>query len=224
MAEYGYNPNIDPSLPVGAVYADGGSEGNDDSGYRGWGATTASNRQPSTTLGSNSRAAGVAGASGMSDGGSQGGYNMQPSPSAGGSDGMSQDPLVQGHPDATTTGAIGGAELAGTAIVGGAQNRHSQAVSSIHRESSNASSAYSGRGVARSDASSDVHDAPRPYYQEEVPYNIYNDVQPGHGLYGDSTYGTQNDQPVIRDVQARRNTHIESAPTFPPQGGIAQNF
>ncbi|KAK5946926.1 hypothetical protein PMZ80_001071 [Knufia obscura] len=225
MAEYGFNPNNDPSLPVGAaVYTDGGSEGNDDSGYRGWGATTASNRKASTTLGSNSRVPGLNGASGMSDGGSQSGYGMQPSPSTGGSDGMSQDPLVPGYPDAATAGAVGGAAIGGAAIAGGARNRDSQAVSSIHRGTSNASSAYSGRGVAPSEASSDVPDMPRPYYQEEVPYNIYNEVQPGHGPYGDGTYGSQNDQPVIRDVQARRNTRIERAPTFPQQGGIAQNF
>lgn len=224
MAEYGFNPNDDPSLPVGAVYADGSSEGNDDSGYRGWGATTASNRKASTTLGSNSRAAAMGGATAMSDGGSQSGYNMQHSPSANGSDVMSQEPLVAGYPDAATAGAVGGAAIGGAAVAGGARNRHSQAVSSIHRGPSNASSAYSGHGVAPSEASSDVPDVPRPYYQEEIPYNIYNDVQPGHGPYGDGTYGTQNDQPVIRDVQARRNTRIERAPTFPQQGGIAQNF
>jgi len=227
MAEYGFNPNNDPTLPVGpAAYVDGVSEANDDSGYRGWGATTASasNRKPSTTLGSNSRTAAMAGVSGLSDSGSQGGYNMQPSPSAGGSDGMSQDPLVHGYPDATTTGVVGGAALGGAAVAGGARNRNSQAVSSIHRGPSNASSAYSGHGVAPSEASSDVPDVPRPYYQEEVPYNIYNEAQPGHGPYGDGTYGAQNDQPVIRDVQARRNTRIERAPTFPQQGGIAQNF
>jgi len=234
MAEYGFNPNNDPSLPVGvAAYTDGGSEGNDDSGYRGWGATTASasNRKASTTLGSNSRAAAMGGASAMSDGGSQGGHTMQHSPSTGGSDGMSQDPLVHGnsyghgYPDAATAGAAGSAAIGGAALAGGARNRNSQAVSSINRGPSNASSAYSGHGgIAPSEASSDIPDMPRPYYQEEVPYNIYNDVQPGHGPYGDGTYGAENDQPVIRDVQARRNTRIERAPTFPQQGGIAQNF
>lgn len=227
MAEYGFNPNQDPSLPVAAAaYTDGGSEGNDDSGYRGWGATTASNRKASTTLGSNSRGAAAAGISGaMSDGGSQGGYPTHASPSAGaGSDGT-QDPLMQGYPDAATTGAVGAAAMAGAATSGSRSNRYSQvsAPSGIHRGPSNASSAYSGH-VARSEASSDVPDVPRPYYQEEVPYNIYNEVQSGHGPYGENTYNGQNDQPVIRDVQARRNTRIERAPTHPQPGGISQNF
>jgi len=224
MAEYGFNPNNDPTLPVGAVYADGSSEGNDDSGYRGWGATTASNRKASTTLGSNSRAAAMGGATAMSESGSQSGYNMQHSPSVTGSDVVSQDPLFHGYSDPAAAGAVGGAAIGGAAVAGAGRNRHSQAVSSIHRGPSNASSAYSGHGIAPSEASSDVPEVPRPYYQEEVPYNIYNDVQPGHGPYGDATYGGQNDQPVIRDVQARRNTRIERAPTFPQQGGIAQNF
>lgn len=225
MAEYGYNPNNDPTLPVGAAYTtDGVSEGNDDSGYRGWGATSTSNRKASTTLGSNSRAAAVAGiGTAVSDAGSQGGYGIQPSPSAGNaSDGLSQDPLVHGYPDANMTGAAGAAAVGGAAAAGGAY-QHTQPGAGVHRGPSNASSAYSGVG-ARSEASSDAPDVPRPYHQEEVPYNIYNDIQPGHGPYGDGTYGAQNDQPVIRDVQARRNTRIERAPTFPQQGGIAQNF
>lgn len=226
MAEYGYNPNSDPAVPVGAAYTDGGSEGNDDSGYRGWGATTASNRKASTTLGSNSRAGAVAGIGGaMSDGGSQpGGYAVQPSPSAGtgASDGTS-DPLMQGqHDGVTAAGAVGGAALGGAAVAGARNTRHSNISNGVHRGLSNASSAYS--GVAHSEVSSDhVPAMPGPYYQEEVPYNIYN--EPGHNPYGDNTYGAQpGDQPVIRDVQARRNTKVERAPTFPQQGGIAQNF
>lgn len=233
MAEYGFNPNNDPNLPVAAAAygTDVTSEGNDDSGYRGWGATTASNRKASTTLGSNSHAGALAGVGGtaMSDHGSNGySSGMQPSPSAGGESAGTQDPLVQGYPEAATAGAVGAAALGGAAV--GAQNnnnRYSQAsaLSGVRRGPSNASSAYSGAGGAHSEASSDVPEVPsRPYYQEEVPYNIYNDVQPGHGPYGDSTYAGQDAQPVIRDVQARRNTRIERAPTFPQQGGIAQNF
>lgn len=224
MAEYGFNPNHDPTLPVaGAAYTDGGSEGNDDSGYRGWGATT-SNRKTSTTLGSQSRAMGMNGA--MSDHGGSQSYGLQPSPSAGGSDVMSQDPLVHGYPDATTTGAVGAAALAGGAGAAAATRSHrysqTSAPSGIHRGPSNASSAYS--GVAHSEASSDVPEMPRPYYEQEIPYNVYNDIQPGHGPYGDGSYGPGSEEPVIRDVSARRNTRIERAPTFPQQGGIAQNF
>ena len=68
---------------------------------------------------------------------------------------------------------------------------------------------------------------PAPYYHEEVPYNIYNEAQPSHGPYGDGTYGGGPSAalPIVRDVQARRNTQIQRAPTFPQQaGGIAQNF
>lgn len=228
MAEYGFNPNNDPTLPVGvAAYTDGESEANDDSGYRGWGATTVSNRKTSTTLGSNSRAAAMGGATGaMSDGGSQaGGYN-QPSPSAGaGSDGT-QEPLMQAHQDTTVPAAVAGGAVGGAAVTGATlaalnsnSARNQRFSSSIHRGPSNASSAYSAGG-ARSEVSSEHNPMPAPYaYQEEVPYNIYNE---GQNPYGDGAQ--HNETPVIRDVQARRNTRIERAPTFPQQGGIAQNF
>lgn len=216
MAEYTFNPNNDPTLPVGVgAYTDGGSEGNDDSGYRGWGTTSSANRKPSTTLGSNSRAA--AGGQGFSDSGSQpGGYNSQPSPSAGAA---SEDPLVHGYDGLVAAGAVG---AAAGGMAAAPRSRHSAVSSGIHRGASNASSAYSGH-VAGSEVSSEAPDMPRPYYQEEVPYNVY-ESQPNHGPYADGTYGAVGDEPVIRDVQARRNTRIERAPTFPQQGGIAQNF
>lgn len=217
MAEYGFNPNNDPTLPVaGAVGAYSNEE--EDSGYRGWG-NTSSNRKASTTLGSNSLAGAGMVAGAQSDGGqSYGG----PSP------GDSEGPLAAGYPDAATTGAVGAAALgagAGAAAGGmGHHNRNSEvsAMSGVRRGPSNASSAYSGVGGAHSDASEDIPEMPsRPYYQEEVPYNIYNDVQTNGPYDG---MGAQEGQPVIRDVQARRNTRIERAPTFPQQGGIAQNF
>lgn len=219
MAQYGYNPNHDPTLPVGAAYTDGGSDGADDSGYRGWGATSSNTRKPSTTLGSNSRAAAMAGAGGAatSDGGSQpGGYSYQSGPSNGHGSG-SDGPLVEG----AGYGAAGGL---GTGLA--ANNRTSgYEGNGVNRGPSNASSAYSvAGGRAHSEASSDIPAVPTGYYHEEAPYNIYNDAQPGHGPYGDSTYN-QDPQPVIRDVTARRNTRIERAPTMPQtQGGIAQNF
>jgi len=51
------------------------------------------------------------------------------------------------------------------------------------------------------------------------------DNHPQAGAYGDHTYGGGG-QPVIRDVQARRNTRIESPSMSYQQGnaGIAQNF
>ncbi|KAL5333775.1 hypothetical protein BJX70DRAFT_380027 [Aspergillus crustosus] len=58
-----------------------------------------------------------------------------------------------------------------------------------------------------------------PYYDEN-PY--YTDVQQQYSGYNDPYGG----QPVIRDVQARRNTQIQNPSVFPRQGnaGIAQNF
>lgn len=101
----------------------------------------------------------------------------------------------------------------------------------INRGPSNASSAYS-TGRAQSQLSDDMAPpgagagagagAPGPYYHEEGPY--YNEATPQHGPYGDGSYGVE--QPVVRDVQARRNTRIEKAPTFPQPGnsGVATNF
>jgi hypothetical protein len=223
MEEYGFNPNNDPSLPpVGAAYGDNKSEeGEGGIGYRGWGTTnSATTRKPSTNLGSGHGAIGVA----LSDGGSNGaGYGYQTSPSNGTerpSDGHSGDPLVShmgarpGSGDSDLA-ALGAAPAAGMAR----QDK------GIHRGISNASSAYS-NGPARSEASDDTplpgvaHVA--PYYQEDSPY--YNDGQGQPGYYGDNTTGGA--QPIIRDVQARRNTRIEKPSVSPQQGssGIAQNF
>ncbi|KAK5194317.1 hypothetical protein LTR99_002818 [Exophiala xenobiotica] len=212
MAEYGFNPNSDPTLVAGvAAYTDNQSEAQDDgSGYRGWGATS-SNRKASTTLGSNGR--GPNGPA-LSESSSQpGGYALNNSPN-GASDAYSADPLMNGHPE-------GGDGVAALAAGGLARNRSDAA--GIRRGPSNASSAYS--AGHQSEESSDTQNMPAPYYQEEVPYNIYNDAAPSHGPYGDGSYGGSGGPPVIRDVQARRNTRIERAPTFPQtQGGIAQNF
>jgi hypothetical protein len=211
MAEYGFNPNSDPTLAAAAGYADNQSEGQDDtSGYRGWGATS-SNRKASTTLGSNGRAAGGLA---MSESSSQpGGYTTQTSPNTI-SEHYSEAPLMNGHPE-----GVDGVAALGAA---GGLARHRSGNGDIRRGPSNASSAYS--SGHHSEASSDAPQMPGPYYQE-VPYNIYNEANPSHGPYGDGSYGGAGVQPVIRDNQARRNTRIERAPTFPQaQGGIAQNF
>lgn len=220
MHEYGFNPNNDPTLPVGAAaYTDGGSEANDDSGYRGWGTTSSANRKPSTTLGSTGR-----GPVGLSETGSQpGGYNTYGSPSAGAA---SDEPLVHGYEaaGAAGAGAVGGVGAA-AAMSRGTRSRHSGISSGIHRGVSNASSAYS-HGVPASEVSSEAPEIRRPYYQEEVPYNEYTENQAAHARYDEDGYGGPSDEPVIRDVQARRNTRIERVPTFPQQGqgGIATNF
>ena len=217
MAEYGFNPNNDPSLaPAGASYQEDHSEMQEDnSGYRGWGATN-SNRKASTTLGSR--------APGMSDSGSQpsGYYQSSPNTMGQASDAYSSDPLMHGHHEAGDgVAALGGAGAGAAAAGGLARNRSDRHGGGVRRGPSNASSAYS--NGAPSEASSDAPSMPRPYYQEEVPYNEFS--QPGmqHAPHGDGNYGS--DQPVVRDVQARRNTKIERAPTFPhTQGGISQNF
>lgn len=216
IEEYGFNPNHDPTLPpvAAATYTGNNSEMTEDnSGYRGWGAASSTQRKPSTHL--SSGRGGVAGA--VSETSSNpGGYGYQGSPSNGtgaASEGQSGDPLVT----ADTVGTLAGAGALGTAV--GRQPSQKD----IHRGPSNASSAYStGRAHSQISEPDLPPGAPGPYYHEEGPY--YNDAAPQHGPYGDGSYG--GEQPIIRDVQARRNTRIERAPTFPQQGnsGIAQNF
>jgi hypothetical protein len=58
-----------------------------------------------------------------------------------------------------------------------------------------------------------------------------NEYYDNQGYYQQGPYGNNDpygagQQPVIRDVSARRNTRIENPSVFPQQGnsGIAQNF
>ena len=183
----------------------------DGAGYRGWG-TTSTARKPSTTLSSGNEQIGVA----RSDSGSNPGGYASGSPTAG-TDVHSNDPLVgsPGHRpetgDSEPIGALGAAPTAG--------NRHDR---DIHRGPSNASSAYS--TGHRSDTSGDG--VPGGASSQQI-YNegmYYDEGMSRHGPYGDGNYN--GGQPVIRDVQARRNTRIENPSVFPQQGnaGIAQNF
>jgi hypothetical protein len=181
----------------------------DNGGYRGWGNTSSAQRKPSTTLGSGSRgAAGVAAGTGMSETSStQGGnaYTHAPADEA------------AHNGEGIATGALAGGAVGAAA----ANRRRSNDRGNIHRGPSNASSAYSA-GPAHTDASEELPgNAPAPYYHEEGPYN-YIDAQAQQGPYGDGTYHPSG-QPVIRNVQARRNTRIERVPTL-PNVGIAQNF
>ncbi len=211
VEEYTFNPNEDPTLPVAAEERKVMKEA-DGAGYRGWG-TTSTARKPSTTLSGGNGGAGLA----RSDSGSNPGGYSAGSP-AGGTDVQSGDPLVgslgSGRPvtaDSETIGALGSAPAA----AGNRQDRD------IYRGPSNASSAYS--GGHRSDTSDGVPSNPSgPAYYNDGMY--YEDGMPQHGPYGDGTYS--GGQPVIRDVQARRNTRIENPTVFPQQGnaGIAQNF
>ena len=217
VEEYGFNPNEDPTLP-----AIGGASNNEDepsemtqtdgAGYRGWG-TTSTNRKASTTL-SSGNGIGIARSGSGSD---PGGYHSgsPPGGTAHNSDVQSNDPLVNDRPmsgDSETIGDLGAAPAAGG-------NRQDP----LHRGPSNASSAYS--GAHRSDTSGEgmiPGGAPgQQYYNDGM---FYDEGMPQQGPYGDGTYA--GGQPVIRDVQARRNTRIENPSVLPPQGnaGIAQNF
>ena len=205
---YGYNPNNDPTLPaVGGLNDPEMTQ--DGSGYRGWGNTTtlgaSTTRQPSTGV------SGGAMTAAFSDNGSApGGYPTPSSPTQGtASDHHSGDPLMGNHRDTMGSDeihALGAGPVAGS-------NRNGD----IRRGVSNASSSYSAaRGSENSGDGPSSH-APSQEYYTENPYH-----QPGP--YGDNAYGSQ--QPVIRDVSARRNTRIENPSVFPQQGnsGIAQNF
>ncbi|KAF1926022.1 uncharacterized protein M421DRAFT_223109 [Didymella exigua CBS 183.55] len=206
VEEYGFNPNNDPTLPAVGV---GGSEmAEDSSGYRGWGNTaTSSNRKASTTL-----------TSGMtySDSNSNpGGYNTPHSPTGGAHSEGSHDPLMNGRRETIDSDGLGALGVVGGAVPNSTQNQ-----AGVQRGPSNASSSYS--AANRSDASGDY-----PGYTNGNA-NEYYDNQ---GYYQTSPYGNNDpygagQQPVIRDVSARRNTRIENPSVFPQQGnsGIAQNF
>lgn len=203
MEDYGFNPNNDPTLPPLGMTEAYAPKDDNTSGYRGWG-TTSAGRKASTNL---SSGAGVGMA--MSEAGSGAGYHHAASPS----DGTIQ--YSDGRPTSGETDPVG---ILGAAPVA-AHSRNTD----IHRGPSNASSAYS--NANRSDASDDSHMSashPTAPLYEDNPY--YSDMQPQYGAYADGPYG--GSQPVIRDVQARRNTRIENPAVFPRQGnaGIAQNF
>lgn len=212
VEEYGYNPNDDPTLPAvgGQPPSTAGGDGpfemrEDGAGYRGWGttATGSTGRKASTTLSGG----------GLSAGGIGLAYSEGTSPSQGPvSDTRSGDPLVGG-----TNGRpqSGGSEILGAMGPAAAANR----TGDINRGPSNASSSYS--AANRSDESGEAG----PYSAT----NYYSTDQYG-GAAG-NPYGEQggrgevSGQPVIRDLNARRNTRIENPSHFPQQSaGISQNF
>jgi LPXTG-motif cell wall-anchored protein len=208
VEEYEFNPNEDPTLPAIGVMKNRTGDGpfetrEDDSGYRGWGATAAgsSGRQASTTL--------SGGAVGMA-------HSEGTSPShAPVSDTRSGDTLI-GSPSGRPTS--GSEEVLGAMGPSSAGNRGGD----MHRGPSNASSSYS--AANRSDASGE---APLPggaygaaqYYAGDTSYG---------GPYADASAGRaeMSGQPVIRDNLARRATRIENPSHFPTQAsaGISQNF
>lgn len=214
VEEYGYNPNDDPTLPaVGMAASDSPEMTEDAGGYRGWGnstvAASGSNRKTSTTL-----SGGALGFPGSDDGAVQNAASYD--------SGRSAAPLVAGHartPSAAelegldTLGAVG-AGIAGTRAYGSGYNHNG-----VQRGPSNASSSYS--AGAHTDQSDDALPGHQQEYGYDHNYSQYTPYHPGTGGYTDS-----NNQPVIRDVSARRNTKIESPASWPPQGnsGISQNF
>jgi len=205
VEEYGYNPNNDPTLPaVGAAGSDGPFEMREDgsAGYRGWGTTAvaSSGRKASTTL-----SGGASNNIGMA-------YSEGTSPTHGPvSDTRSDNPLVDGRPTSGEVEALGAMGPAtGT-------NRNGE----INRGPSNASSSYS--AANRSDGSGEGGVPGGAYYNNQYnTENPYNETQYGSPPGGRAEMGGQ---PVIRDVQARRNTRIENPSHFPQQSaGISQNF
>lgn len=210
VEEYGYNPNDDPTLPaVGDGPFEMVEDGN--SGYRGWGTTAAgSNRKASTTL-SGGAGQGI---------GSQA-YSESTSPTlnnAGVADNRSAEPLMAGGGSPTYHPADDGGEILGAMGPAAANNR-----GEVQRGPSNASSSYS--AANRSDGSGEAV-APGGAPGQASYYNEY--AAGNGGPYNDGSYGSvgaaQGGQPVIRDVQAKRNTRIEHPSHFPQQGGISQNF
>jgi hypothetical protein len=209
VEEYGYNPNNDPTLPavggVGSAGGDGPYEMREDgsSGYRGWGTTAvaSSGRKASTTLSGGHSAGGI----GMA-------YSEGTSPTHGTvSDTRSDNPLMDGRPTSSDAEALG---AMGPAASG---NRDLN----INRGPSNASSSYS---VAnRSDASGEMPGSYGAGYGTQ--YDTGNPYSPETQYGSPPGRAEMPTQPVIRDVQARRNTRIENPSHFPQQSaGISQNF
>ncbi|KAI9849333.1 MAG: hypothetical protein M1837_004793 [Sclerophora amabilis] len=243
VEEYGFNPNKDPTLPaaVGGASSNGDDpyemREDDTGGYRGWGATTSNSRKLSTTL-SGSTPIGMA----VSDHGSQQGGGTGASGPSGSpthpssAESQSGDPLVSQGPQSDaaeleTVGALGSAPTAGS-------NRQD-----IHRGPSNASSSYSaanhsdtsGEGPLPGGAhSAQYYSTDGASYYDDGTYHRSNSNR--SNSYGDGFYGAGGGggagaaggggQPVIRDVQARRNTRIENPSVLPQKGntGISQNF
>ena len=211
VEEYGFNPNSDPTIPVISGTSTAGEQqmvedGN--GGYRGWGATPIV-RQPSTTLSGGKTPIGMA-FSDTSPGG------PSPSPTHGpASEAHSGDPLVN-SPNRPPTAESEGIGALGAAPVAGAYRQD------IHRGPSNASSSYSAGNRSENSAEASLPGAPHPsnYYNNDAAYG-YDDGYPPNGPYAEVS-----GQPIIRDVQARRNTRIENPTILPQQGnsGIAQNF
>jgi hypothetical protein len=203
VEEYGYNPNHDPTLPAVGMQSE---MAEDSSGYRGWGNTaTSSGRKASTTL--------TGGMTHSDSTSNPGGYQNPNSPTNGAySDVNSNDPLVNGRRETLDADGIAALGAAPNAITTNTKQ------SGVARGPSNASSSYSAGN--HSDNSAEYPGMPMSNPQEFYEPGFYQ-----NGPYGgDNAYASQ--QPIIRDVSARRNTRIENPSVFPQQGnsGVATNF
>lgn len=204
--EYGYNPNNDPTLPAvagGSAGGDGPYEMREDgsAGYRGWGTTAvgSTGRKASTTLSGGQSAGGI----GMA-------YSEGTSPTHGPvSDTQSNNPML----DRPLSGEMEPLGAMGPSASG---NR-----GDINRGPSNASSQYSAAG--RSDGSGEI---PGAFGGGQYYGNQYDTGNPYDNQFGSPPGRSEMPaQPIIRDVQARRNTRIENPAHFPQQSaGISQNF
>lgn len=230
VEEYGFNPNNDPSLPPVGAYDHQSSPpppqqqqhpGDDVAGYRGWG-TTSAGRKASTNLSSGAGGVGLA----MSEVSSNTPGYHHPQQQHAHHTATPSEGTIQ-YSDGTGAGPSSGAgEDETIGVLGAAPVAANNRASDIRRGPSNASSAYS--AANHSETSDDSHMStthPTAPFYEDNPY--YNDSQAayGGGAFGEGPYSGPG-QPVIRDVQARRNTRIENPAVFPRQGnaGIAQNF
>lgn len=206
VEEYGYNPNQDPTIPVIGSLDSNGKDPQEmreeNAGYRGWGATApapAPVRNNSNKMSASSNSAVMTGI-GMA-------YSEGESPTHGTmSDTKSDNPLISelnGYSNERDPLGNMGPTTTGNSNV------------NINRGNSNASSSYS--AANRSDESGEINGR---YYGQQYSSENYSRVP-------DNTTGRVEmpAQPVIRDVQARRNTRIESPSHFPQQStGISQNF
>lgn len=177
MEEYHYNPNGDPTLPAVGSEAGGAAavmSEDHNSGYRGWGAATLSNRKASTTL-----------SAGHTQHLSESGTMYKDPQSPGYSDGHSGEPLYANKRDTMNSDDLGALGVGPAATFGRGGN------SGLQRGPSNASSAYSaGERSEGSDEPPPLPAAPGPMYS----YGSSQGYGYGqHGPYGDGSYGGNQD-------------------------------
>ncbi|KAI5857102.1 hypothetical protein BZA05DRAFT_424048 [Tricharina praecox] len=230
VEDYGYNPNSAPAAAVGGTSSNGDElpyeMAENTVGYRGWGSTRKASNMGSSMPSSVGTAQPMSPAfpegvhhqdnyNGFPTSPTASNYPVGTAPSDGG---MSNAPLITTppgyRPESTDSSVV--------AAMTGPQTANNPG---IRRGISNASSNYSVQSVSDQ---SDVGMPPGPY--DSHYYGADGAYEDPHNYSARFDNGQDYTQypPVIREVQARRNTQIET-PTnthFPQQGnsGIAQNF